>query len=140
MATVVFMCRPSILFIITFIFNNMVCICKPLLLYDCIQRLIQTFPKRGVYFIFKKKKSHFKTTCFKKNQKIPRRNSKRKFQNMVKRKMTWTKLEIFCKNTFLLVYNLARNGPPDPTMIWISMDTTTLNKGKRCEMIKKINK
>jgi len=41
------------------------------------------------------KKSDFKTICFEKNQKILRRNSKRKLQNMIK-KMTRTKLEIFC--------------------------------------------
>jgi hypothetical protein len=34
----------------------------------------------------KKKKSDFKTICFKKNQKIPERNSKWKLQNMVKKK------------------------------------------------------
>jgi hypothetical protein len=36
------------------------------------------------------------TIFFFKYQKIPRRNSKRKLQDMVKRKMTRTKLEIFC--------------------------------------------
>jgi len=45
---------------------------------------------------FKETKSDFKTISFKKNQKIPRRNSKQKLQNMVKRKMTRMKLEIFC--------------------------------------------
>jgi hypothetical protein len=42
----------------------------------------------------KEKKSDFKTICFKINQNIPTRNSKRKLQNMVQRKMTRTKLEI----------------------------------------------
>jgi hypothetical protein len=40
--------------------------------------------------------SDFKTICFKKNQKIPRPNSKRKLQNVVNGKVTITKLEIFC--------------------------------------------
>jgi hypothetical protein len=39
---------------------------------------------------------HKKSFFFLKYQKIPRHNSKRKLQNMVKRKMTRTKLEIFC--------------------------------------------
>ena len=37
---------------------------------------------------FKRGKSNFKTIFCKKNQKIPIGNSKRKLQNMVKRKMT----------------------------------------------------
>jgi hypothetical protein len=48
----------------------------------------------------REKKSDFKTICFKKNQKILCCISKRKLQNMVKRKMTRTKFEIF---TFLPV-------------------------------------
>ena len=52
----------------------------------------------GVPFV--KKKSDFKTFFliffFKKNKKIPSRNSKRKLQNMVKRKIARAKLEIFC--------------------------------------------
>ena len=43
-----------------------------------------------------RKISDFKTICFKKNQKIPRPNSKRKLQNVVKGQITITKLEIFC--------------------------------------------
>ena len=43
------------------------------------------------------KKLDFKANCFKKNQMIPEAyNSKRKLQNMVKRKLTRTQLEIFC--------------------------------------------
>jgi hypothetical protein len=52
----------------------------------------------GVPFV--KKKSDFKTFFFyfflKKNKKIPSRHSKRKVQNMVKRKIARVKLEIFC--------------------------------------------
>jgi hypothetical protein len=52
----------------------------------------------GVPFV--KKKSDFKTFFLifflKKNKKIPSRNSKRKLQNMVKRKIARAKLEIFC--------------------------------------------
>ena len=50
----------------------------------------------STHFHKKKRKSDFEAICFKKNQEIPGRNSKRKLQNMVKRKMTRTKLEIFC--------------------------------------------
>jgi hypothetical protein len=52
-------------------------------------------PKGGGAFFFRKTKSDFKTICFKINQKIPRRNSKLKLQNMVKREMTRTSLKIF---------------------------------------------
>ena len=46
---------------------------------------------------FYRKKSDFKTIYIKKNQKIPRGNSKQKLKkNMVERKMTRAKLEIFC--------------------------------------------
>ena len=45
------------------------------------------FHKEGP-FSLKKKKSES-------NQKIPGRNSMRKLQNMIKRKMTWMKLKIF---------------------------------------------
>ena len=52
-------------------------------------------PKGGGAVFFRKTKSDFKTICFKINQKIPRRNSKLKLQNMVKREMTRTSLKIF---------------------------------------------
>jgi hypothetical protein len=42
---------------------------------------------RGAWF-FLEKQSDFKTICFKNNRKIPRRDSKQKLQNMVKRKIT----------------------------------------------------
>ena len=48
----------------------------------------------GPFFL--EKISDFKAICFKKNQKMPRRNLKRKLQIKVKRKMTRTKLEMFC--------------------------------------------
>ena len=69
----------------------------------------------GAFFVFfYRKYSDFKAIWLKTNKKIPRRNSKRKLQTMVKRKMT--KLEIFCKNTCLPVYNLAKKkgGPLSP--------------------------
>ena len=62
-------------------------------IYTCMNRGDPDI--RGPVFI-RKKKSDFKPISFKKNQKIPVSNSKRKLQNMVKRKMTRTKLEIFC--------------------------------------------
>jgi hypothetical protein len=52
-------------------------------------------PKGGGAVFFRKTKSDFKTICFKINQKIPRRNSKLKLQNMVKREITRTSLKIF---------------------------------------------
>jgi hypothetical protein len=51
---------------------------------------------RGGGPFFLEKISDFKAICFKKNQKMPRRNLKRKLQIKVKRKMTKTKLEMFC--------------------------------------------
>ena len=52
------------------------------------------------------KKLDFKANCFKKNQMIPEAyNSKRKLQNMVKRKLTRTKLEIYFYQSIL---NLAQ--------------------------------
>ena len=61
------------------------------------QRRLQTFPQRGRGGGGKiERKIDFKTICIKKNQKIHRRNLKRELQNMVNRKMTSTKLEIFC--------------------------------------------
>jgi len=55
-----------------------------------------------------------KTICFKKNQKIPRHNSKRKLQYMVKRKMTSTKLEIFCVTLIHQSITWLKKGDPDP--------------------------
>jgi hypothetical protein len=53
--------------------------------------------KRSILFISKKKLTRFiSETIFFKYQKIPRRKSKPKLKDMVKRKMTRTKLEIFC--------------------------------------------
>ena len=72
------------------------------------------FHKRGGRAgFFKEKKSDFKIICFKKHQKIPRRNSKRNFENLVQRKMTRTKLRIFwlknlAKNKFFLFITLIR--------------------------------
>jgi hypothetical protein len=43
-------------------------------------------PSTSVQNIFKEKKSDFKTICFKKNQKILRRNSRRKLQKHGKKK------------------------------------------------------
>jgi hypothetical protein len=65
--------------------------------------------KRGGAVFFKEKKSDFKIICFKKHQKIPRRNSKRNLENLVQRKMTRTKLQIFwlknlAKNKFFVYY------------------------------------
>ena len=54
------------------------------------------FHKGGGGPFFLEKISDFKAICFKKNQKMPRRNLKRKLQIKVKRKMTRTKLEMFC--------------------------------------------
>jgi hypothetical protein len=63
---------------------------------------------RGPVFL-KEKKMDFKT-----NQKIPRRNSKRKLQNMVKRKWQRRNWKYSVKNTFLSVYNLAQKGDGVP--------------------------
>ena len=81
-------------------------------------------PKGGGAFFFRKTKSDFKTICFKINQKIPRRNSKLKLQNMVKREITRTSLKIFwflfvCLFVclfflFLRVYILAQKGDSGP--------------------------
>jgi hypothetical protein len=81
-------------------------------------------PKGGGAVFFRKTKSDFKTICFKINQKIPRRNSKLKLQNMVKREITRTSLKIFwflfvCLFVclfflFLRVYILAQKGDSGP--------------------------
>ena len=49
--------------------------------YNSVRSGNKTFPLGGVFllfFFYYRKKSHFKTICFKKNEKIPSRNSKRK--------------------------------------------------------------
>jgi L,D-peptidoglycan transpeptidase YkuD (ErfK/YbiS/YcfS/YnhG family) len=54
------------------------------------------------------RKIGFQNNLFSENQKIPRRNSKRKLQNMVKRKLTRTKLEILYIIFPVYDYNLAQ--------------------------------
>ena len=63
------------------------------------QTLLEAAPDISILlWVFFRTKSDFKTICFKKNQKILRSNSKRQLQNMVKRKMTGTTLEIPVNN------------------------------------------
>jgi hypothetical protein len=70
------------------------------------------------------RKNISRTLVFKKNQKILRRSSKQKLQNMVKRKMTRTNLEIFCKKMFLPVYNLAQTFGCSPHFDLPTLPTT----------------
>ena len=61
-------------------------------------------------------KSDFKTISFKKYQKIPGRNSKRKLQNMTKRKITNDNIRTkLLKHIFTCQY-LSSNPPLHPPM------------------------